>query len=668
MLQFQSSPALFRLCGVGLLIAQLFLFVFALKPFHYGTWYQVEPTNLALYGMAALNGVWLAAGLAAGWLRVVRPVHPVTLLWLLFLLWQYVATVFSQQPLRSWFGHPAIGEGTAYYTGMVLSFLLAQALWNSPRYQRMLLGAGALAIAIMAWLHFEPKTLCEVAALDGPAEHMAAGNWADYLAFLLAYLWIAFAAAPSVRSPRLYILAGIAFFAIVAYVAESMAATLLFYPAFIGGGALLWLSLRRLRWAAPMRGWRVAAMVACLGPALWVAISMQSFWAGLNGCSLPTRALFNQASVAAIADEPTRLIMGHGWGRYADDLFRYGLLEGIQAFEDGQRKPNWRQVDGTSNHSHNELMETLLALGLPGMLLWLAIPMAALWHLPRVRFWWCAPMLLAIHSFQGFWFFLPQVMGFQALCWAALAARAPHPASPLKHQRLIALVALAAAGLMAASLPAHWQGMEYGQRLSTYLRGGESLPAAYITEDLGRGGDRFHAGALYYGEQMMQRSASGTVTAEDAVRYGQLMEAAQAMARQPESGAWLASTDMWLKNFLFMNAYDTPLNSLKPAAKAALIPSVLTLTAKAPAREDATALVLFSLDAFNGGDRAQAIDILQQILAIAPDQRAALWVRGRLMLADPATRQNGWSMLIRAKQLGVGRVFPVTDDELSRLP
>jgi hypothetical protein len=125
----------------------------------------------------------------------------------------------------------------------------------------------------------------------------------------------------------------------------------------------------------------------------------------------------------------------------------------------------------------------------------------------------------------------------------------------------------------------------------------------------------------------------------------------------------MLATKLSLTPFQLM--HDSVLDELKPDIKPHLFDSVLRYSIKNPQREDITAPFFISIDGFTQGDIAKQHDMLQKILDHTPHHRSALWLLGSLYEESPETAKRGIAMKKQAVELGVERVFPVTDAELT---
>ena len=398
---------------------------------------------------------------------------------------------------------------------------------------------------------------------------------------------------------------------------------------------------------------------------MWIAVSQSSLWINTPNNSLLSRALMNQVGLSTLEHEPLRWLIGDGWGRFADDNSKYAMVSGVHAFKDGQQQPNWGLLNSPAFHAHDMAMEELLSLGALGMLLWLALPIVALMTMPRAKFWWQAPILTGITMVQAFWFFIPHVMAYQALSWAVLASgwrRQVQSALPSRCLRWLAVPCGLLSMGMVCTASAQWQAMEYGQRLSIAVR---QAPAGdtstqWLLGDIARGGDRFSSAAWFYSGWIQDRIAEQALTERDVQWYILLMKASHEAAQSPAAGARLLLLDLWLHNLTFMLVDNGALSAVRPWAKETMQEAVVMASKAAPLREDMSAAFLYSIDDFTSGDPQRALAVLDKILAVAPQHRSALWVKGQHLLRDPQTRQEGLSLMRSAIALGVQDVYPVT--------
>lgn len=683
MFTFAQGHLYFQRAGLVLLMVQLCLFVFGLPPFHVGIWLQTEPDMVAMFTLGLGNAIWLLYGCVTRALVPQRatPIFYVLMAWV---LWQVVATGFSFLPFRSWFGPVEMGEGAAWHLCLLLVTMLAYPLWQVRSFRIILLVWAAGVISTESLLHviFNARNNHYVAGLWIPAQ------WAAYLAFMVGYFWIAVMAGNYVRGPGAY-LALIAFAADVVIISHNKTSIALMPFTIMVSLGVFFMQRRRSDFAVPGRRLRMAAVVVALLPISWLVFSTlytappeEPVQYDAQGQPLPTPDTFLlnlshkdsalgsrvgliQIGVEAMRHEPRRWLVGNGWGEYNDSMFRYALLPGVHMFKDGLRAPNWGFVDGNAYHSHSQPLEALLALGLPGMILWFALPITILLTIPARLFWSCGPMLLMLHTVSFFWFQLPQCVPINGLMLAALCSVCPRSEKRRPVRRGVAISGFALATVVMA-LTAMEQNvtMHYGERLykgSRYLPV-EQYPMNWLLTDLYRGGDHLRVASMGFGLSLDKEK--GDVDERQRAWYQRFMEAGHVMQESPLIGPRGHYMELWLQYKLLLNLGFPIFADLGHQATEAMPQSVLAMVKAAPLRDDLATFYLLNLEDVTHKDVKAQVKSLRDILEAAPNHRPALWVLGHMLLKKPATKEEGEAMIRKAVALHVEDVYAITQAEL----
>ena len=613
---------------------------------------------LGMFVLSSLSALWLAVGISFRLLAFQRALHPVIWLLLAWAGWQCVSLLGAENTHRAWFGIVQTGEGAAWNIMLCLLFFMIMPLWQQARCQRIMLLVALASLAVMSWLHFFPARFCNTDLHNDITDNPnAPANWPDYLAFIAGWLWIAYASVPRLRTACRHAWAVI-ILSIILVVSENHSAHFIMYTIMIGSGIMLWLqATRRLPDIfVPKKTWRILAMVGCVLPFFWaLSADKDSLFPDKNCVSLQQRNGFNQASFTMVKQEPCILAAGKGWGRFDDDFFKNALFQHTYMFKDGEYNMNWIGLTTHVFHPHNQPLAVLLALGIPGLLLFLAMPMAIIWRIRREAFWWCVPMVLAVNTLGYVWFLMPQVLAFQALGMVALAAAcrtgiSSHVAVP----RWAALPVLVMAPLLA------WSAAEaYGSRFEHIIAEDPNQPGMvdWLAQDIARGGERLVEGALFHAETMVMKIRDHTLTDKERDWFRNFLDVAHRAAASEKATPRMAMLETKLVMGLFRIAIPSPLDELKPALKAGMPDMIVRFSAIVPAREDFTVPFFLSLDDYAQGDKAMQVAFLERVLAVAPNHRTALWLLGGL--------NHDEAMKKRAAQLGVDRVFPVTKEELA---
>ena len=680
----------YRRVGFGLLVMQLALFIYGFPPFHFGIWVQVEPMLLMMFMYGYLSAAWLAAGIAKGWLR---PTYSTPLWWAMaaWVGWQLIATLFALSSWRSWFGSPELGEGTAWHVALLLMVMMAYPFMQTGYYQRILFVAAIGFIILMAALHeISPRN--ELEDMFGfNSERWVSSRFPKDLPFMAAYTGIAMMCCGWLCGRR-GLTAYAVFFISILCISNNRSAM-----ATLGVGIGLTLLvhyvqqkglLRRFLYPGPC--WRAIAVGLCLLPFLWVAFCVnlgmvQPYLDRLKNAerqagprseflltdkegAIGSRVPYVQVAVATMKHEPVRWLVGGGWGRFTDDLYQYALVDGVYVYRDGKRDPNWSALqDVTAVHAHNQPLEALLSLGLPGMLLWFAIPMLSIWYLPRRLFWPVAPMLVALVMLSFFWFELVQDMPFRALMLASVChVSTARCRLRRKKEWLVPLLACACLSMGWSA----WEQREailYSQTLRVALltQSDKDYPEARLLEDAKRGGDRLRESALMYELSLAHTIKNQPADDIDRGWYRLFLHATHDYAALPGSHPRAASTGLWLIYKLSSELDYPSFTAVKQEWFPRIPEDLLMIAAKAPLRDDVAATYLYNLPQITDHNVSKQMNFLTQLLTLAPGNRGALWAYGNLLHQVSGREAEGKVMMRAAVARGLQTVYPVSNNEIA---
>lgn len=662
--------------GFALMLMELALFVFGLPPFHTGIWLQTEPDMTAMFAFAALDCGWILTGLLRGWLRAQRP----TLVWwsmAAWVGWQFIPTVFGYSVFRSWFGPVEMGEGMGWYTAMFVFMCKAIPLWQVPQLRLGMVWWSAIVIGVEALLHviFNQRTNVYIPNVWIPAQ------WAAYLAYMAGYVWVMAMVAGYMRRPAMM---GLLIFFLMDIIVVSYNKTgIVLMPLAFGLSLAMYLHARRHNIpddAEPSLRSRNLAILCCLLPMLWVGLAavykaedtgdVTDSLLGLShkDGSLGSRVGLNQVALSTMAHEPRRWLIGAGWGDFNDSMFKYALVDGVRMFYKGERKPNWMFVDGNAYHSHCQPLEALLSLGLPGMILWFAMPIILIRQLKGQLFWMVAPVIVAMNGISFMWFILPQCVPMCGLMWAALSvACRKEEKAPSPKQRMVGIV-LASIGVivMTLSVQQEYQGMMFGERVykGTRSRPASEFPLSYMLTDVYRGGDRLRVSAMGYGLSL--DGERGDVDTRQRDWYALMMDAGEVMMNSPYIGPRSGYLYLWTHYKLLLNLGYPNFAELGERAVHDMPDAIMKVTRSAPLRDDIASFFFLNIDDVVGKDKVQQERIYRDILKIAPGHRSAKWMLGHLLLEKPGGQAEGEALIREAVAAEVWRVYPVTDEQMAR--
>lgn len=677
MFQFAQGHFLFQRVGVALLMVQLCLFVFGLPPFHIGIWLQTEPDMVALYALGFANVMWLLYGCLV---RALVPQTPSPILYCLmaWVGWQVVVTCFAFTPYRSWFGPVEMEEGAAWHLCLLLVTMMAYPLWQVKSFRHVLMIWAAAVISGESLLHvlFNPHNNLYVPGSWIPAQ------WAAYLAFMVGYFWVMMMVGNYVRTPAVY-MALIAFAADVMIISYNKSAVAMMPAAIVVSfGVFLWQRRKGAEPIVPGRRARMAAVALCLLPIGWIVFSAQYRPTEEQAKSIePPHGMLNishkdsalgsrvgliQVGMSAMAHEPRRWLVGAGWGEFNDSMFKYALQPGVHMFLNGERRPNWGFVDGNAYHSHCQPLEALLALGVPGVVLWFAIPIVIILSIPARLFWACVPMLLLMNTVSFLWFQLPQCVPMEGMMLAALCHACPGKGER-KGRRMLQLLGLTFIGvLMGLTVREQYVGMMYGERIykgSRYL-GVEEYPMPWVLSDMIRGGDRLRVSAM--GFAMSLDKEHGDIEERQRAWYQHYMNAGHYMMMSPGIGARGRYLELWLQYKLLLNLGYPIFAPLGHEATQSVRETVVMMAKIAPLRDDLGSFYLLNFDDVTHNNKVLQQEILREILAANANYRPAMWLLGNLLVKTKDGKEEGEALIRKAIALHVEDVFAVTDEQLAK--
>jgi hypothetical protein len=656
----RSGSARLRRAAIGVIGgaggASLVILFFALPPFSTGLWYQSEPVTAALHAVAALMALGLALALAGslpGTGAALR--HPFVILpgalGLLGLMLMPVADV----PWLSWFGSPEHGKGIAWSLDFPILCAGGLIIGRYPVLRKRLAWIALVAVTLAAGLTVHTESRWQWA----PFLHY------DYLAYygvfivLIVIGWL---------RPRTRLHKGaLAVFGLAVILLSgnraAIALTIVVVP-------IAYPTLWRLQ-RSPVVARAVAAASVVFVPPLVATLVILG---GSNDpdSSLGSRAMHWQVTRAAVRSDPAILGAGTGWGHHGDRLVAYLPVESLDFLGHSGREANWDAVRNTIHfHSHNFLSEALLSVGVLGLLLAWAIPVALPLFCSKHRIAEAGTLAALIAGLLSMWFQLPGSVPYMAFAFATMAR--PRRSNQLRRTGRVVLTGLALA-LATSQAATAAVGLKVGQTMSRAAqqnRDTEPLSAKSLADcdsflnDAGRGG--IHLATLH---RSFMFDLAGKIEREDPILD-------QDLAR--------------LQNYFCAGRrYDDAPHSLRLESVGLIVRSELAFTLRhprllpvidshladwgrrleifldrAPGRND-MAVPYLSWRLLDEDDGAMRV-IVNQLLARDRTDPVGLWFSGIVMLNNPDQAENGLARMNHALANGLERIMPVDSDLRARV-
>mgnify|MGYP001810466544 CR=1 FL=1 len=609
--------------------------VFAAHPrFGLGIWRDAETVNVVLVCGAGL-GLLGAALHAARRRRAGGLAAPVLWALLALSLWSLLSAPFAAYPLTALLGPPQTLYGAVWFAAQ--AGFVAAALVVAPHagpFKALALTTAAVSLT-MAWfnLRHAPGPLGDLLSAVLPQANLHGFN--QYLGYhALALLALAATAWRRGWRRGAVALAGAGFVVLIvsgnrtAWAATAMAVLLV--PAL-----WRWRHQPRRSWA-----WLTGAAVLAVSLILYAVVRLPD--AALLPPSLASRQIMIAAIEHSLAQTPSSLLLGYGWGH-----FPFHLLANLPATGISLTAPNWIDFGRDEFHSHHWLVESLFSAGIPAVVLHGLVPVAVVAGARPALRPIAAARLLARAVVDSLWFMMPENMVPIAIAWAAMSGSMGAPGGG-RRRLAPALAAILAAGLMTAGIAMLRDSLAMDGLRHCLRNGQRPCPSAVPTEL--RQADA--ALAMLIGETVQEFDRRGWPPRRTERFAGILAEAGQRCGPSCSPAlAWALSTAQ------FHMAYAGKAGA--PFSPELWRRAALALAEQAPLRLDGAAahanwLLLV-------GKERQAADFLASLPPSSRQTPMALWFSGVLLLgsADGGARERGLTMMRQALDTGAERVVGI---------
>ena len=643
--------------GTGTVCLALLSFVTALKPFFFGLWFQTEPNIVAL----DVIGAAAALGLAAMALRrfpVCETVRSPTVLIPGALALLTVVTAVTQTfPMRSWLGAPQIGEGGAEYLCLALFAAQTRLAWPFRARRLALLGTATAAIVAVTILNLIFRV-----SMGQPESPWVPQRWPDYAAFMAFFWMIALLGSGARRTvARLAIVLVLAGAAII--LSNSKTGMILFFLGLPVIGAVCWYGKRR-------GGGRfirvIAAALVCIIPVLsivgyHVADRIQADHPfGQPGESARSRDLLDRVGLNILLTHPRFLVTGAGWGSYSDLLLADPFVGDASLFRETTREPNWEALNAGAFHSHNSALEAVIAAGLLGGILYLALATSMVLRCPGRRVVGVATLWILLEALLSSWFILPMIVPFFAVGLAVSLPRGRSRGTPAGA--LYAAGSFIIALILGGTAWIEWHDAAMGQNVVEGIEGKHPVAAdaaVLLGRDGGRGGEHLWWVAIQFNDYLIRKVNSGRpLDAGDASVYDFVLGAVGQTVADGRAGLRLTAELAYLRSDLIA-AYGTyGLDRLRERELSHWGQSIEAVLDHLPLRSD-LAVPYFQWLA-TVGDRQEIQRFSGRLLDRRPDDPVGLWYGGLVLLGpDPISNATGLHLMRRALELGCARLLPV---------
>lgn len=650
--------------GVG---ASLLLFVLGFQGVGFGIWYQSELPVAVMHGISGVCGLILAVwGMLDSRIRK-HLIHPFVIIPLALALWSALSGLFHDHPWVGVFGSPEIGEGGLWFADLAIltASTMVLARFHSARLVLALMSMAVTAVlAGLTWAYFNISPRVPVPYF-----------FPDYLAFVGGFsAMVAYCFFPRSRVWRFVTWSAVLVSVAAIIVSENWAARLLLFAAV----PFLWVAAWKIPVELRQKRFLGAILIAGV-PILTTATLMLpgiEVWAeqtdslGKLANSMLSRYRLLNILVSSIAEDPSLLLVGRGWGMFSDLLaihlpVEWAILhEGLTPMTSGIEAKSWDAVLRVDFHSHNFLAEAMVGGGIPAAILACSI----FFVLPLYSWRRLLPLSIAFGTYSAalaaYWFQMPLCLPFMAVAWGAMGSpmKKTGPEPRFGIGALVGSVIVGGLLLYQGIASGIFAKYAYGfpPPMTTPLFVKEKMsPCPWTFEDSGRGG--FH---------LLQRVRTLGQTVANDFENGQVPSTPKlAMLR----GAICTSEEYIEKG----GAFRLLVSSLFARSDLAFVPSSgetahlvsgylanwgkrLDQALKiAPKRTDLAISYLLWLLRENREQEFSQLAL--RLHEMNPEDPVGLWFSGIALLGDPRQARAGLLRMRRGLEEGIERMVPVDD-------
>ncbi|MDP6427703.1 MAG: hypothetical protein QF393_06775 [Rhodospirillales bacterium] len=660
-----------------------FAIFLALPPFYNGIWVQVEGAMPWLHlasAVAAAAIAWLAARGNPEILAILG--HPLILAPSLIAAVSILLLPWSTLWGLSVLGSPEHGFGAlAFLDAAVLTAAMMSA-WHARRWRTMVL----IAVIVAAAGAFS------LDALFQGARSWAPFFFSDYLAFYAIYGFVIVMAWINGRDfayPRArYIIGGVLFLGLIILSANK--AAILSSAAALAALPLIWKLRDKRLLGLICASFPILVGVATIlvGP-LWDD-SYRDSLAGSIGIrpladlitsswpSLWSRAMLVVVGWQTLIDDPIRFITGIGWGHYSEVLLtNLTVVEGRLHEFIGQSKTYWDAIRRNDFHSHNIYFESLLSLGIVGLLL-TAYYLYAIVRTARDGCLRLAVLfVLLLGTLQSFWFQMPHSLPVMAAALAALSARpklndgrtGPGTGPAIGSFWRSSSAALGAVILLAGSITGHLAADTARAALNAN-RNAETPAdrhalASGIYGGITGGLEEIYRASLLqnaFSRLAAEKEEKGSIAPRSAERLKVLLLPVLRKGAEIKSAALTVTAVNVLAGLVFrFPEFEKNI----PGMRGKYIDFSEMLLQRMPRRTD-LAIPYFNL-MIRDSQEPRALRTAEVLLSKYPSDAVALWFSGITLLANPEKAKQGMARMRRALEYGIRNRIPIAPTVLRRL-
>lgn len=383
-------------------IALLSIFC-ATYPFWRGVFFQVNAVLICLHVVSLMTNI-IFCFLLIRHDRVLLSafLNPVSLMLLFFVFWGIIVSFASKKSSLSFLGHPAIGEGLVTFINFYSSFISFLYLSRFSIYKKLI---PIIIISICFVLIFISLTTNQYS----PSRPYWYNEYLGFYVLFLIFIPIIYTKIKS----DLYIIIWISLIIVLLLLTYNKASLLAVGMAAFYYGFYQFKMMQHIKFAYAFLFIFLMPFLMPFLTKIFISIPyFQEHYAYIVS-SLFWRDQSNQVIVKDLISNPMGLLIGNGWGHF-EELVKHYFEVGI--FQ-GWKKTPLDEINRTSFHSHNLILELLHATGFIGLVLFMNFLLMLVVKVKKNIFLTLTCFVVSFLTLSSFWFMVPSIYPLlAALC------------------------------------------------------------------------------------------------------------------------------------------------------------------------------------------------------------------------------------------------------------
>lgn len=369
--------------------------------------------------------------------------------------------------------------------------------------------------------------------------------------------------------------------------------------------------------------------------------------------------------------EMLEVFVGRGWGSFNAFLTENVYLLDVSAYTGSKVQLSWESLIRDQFHSHNVVFEYYLSMGIIGLLALAYLSYHVIQDVRREHFYLGLFFLTTLALLSSFWFQNTASLPFSLFILVLLLQHQPL-SSPLIHKLSIYMTKLVPLGITLMITGASLQGY-----VSEYIRtnhGGKSQKT--LVQDLEHYSQTWQAQFDKYQDFyrtnnfcLYHMAAIDKILTQKGAKTKKIYALHKRLARflsDNVGGKTLGASRITIANLLGTITLNPVLKKYASDDDYRLWEeSVADIMKFLPYRGDMAVPLLSSY--LTAGKTEQALTLIETMRMRHPENPAALWFRGLILMQDDQTAQEGLANAYKALEGGLNRFMPIDEQQAARI-